>query len=329
MRVKPAKPAKGQVRVAVLVSEQSSVALALLFRAIFERANRLLGKRTYEVCFVAPRGSGTVSLQGVRLELARARGRYDYFVVTPFDGFTQEHEPGEADIRMVRAQHGKGTVVASACLGALTLASAGLLDGREATTHWAWTAVVRARYPQVNWAVHHMISDHGDVITAGGYLGVVDLALHLVGATSSRETAHQLGQLLLADSVRQRQSVFAQRLIEPSVQHGSLSDLVQWIDRHLDTTLTASDMARHCKMSLRSFHRKFVAAHGVTPRKFLQLKRIERAQEQLRTSRRSVEQILEQVGVSDVASFRRVFQREIGLSPAEYRRRLRPQGAAR
>jgi transcriptional regulator GlxA family with amidase domain len=146
---------------------------------------------------------------------------------------------------------------------------------------------------------------------------------------SSRETAHRLGQVLLADSVRQRQSVFAQRLIEPSVEHGSLSDLVQWIDRHLDTVLTASDMARHCKMSLRSFHRKFVAAHGVTPRKFLQLKRIERAQEQLRTSRRSVEQILEGVGVSDVASFRRVFQREIGLSPAEYRRRLRPGAVPR
>ncbi|HEX7115435.1 MAG TPA: helix-turn-helix domain-containing protein [Steroidobacter sp.] len=81
-------------------------------------------------------------------------------------------------------------------------------------------------------------------------------------------------------------------------------------------------MARRCKMSVRSFHRKFVTVHGVTPCKFLQLKRIERVQAQLRTSRKSLEQILAEVGVSDVASFRRVFRRELGYSPAEYRRRL-------
>jgi len=84
-------------------------------------------------------------------------------------------------------------------------------------------------------------------------------------------------------------------------------------------------MARRCKMSVRSFHRKFVTVHGVTPRKFLQLKRIERVQAQLRTSHKSLEQILAEVGVSDVASFRRVFRRELGYSPAEYRRRLRVQ----
>jgi transcriptional regulator GlxA family with amidase domain len=169
-----------------------------------------------------------------------------------------------------------------------------------------------------------MISDQGSVITGGGYLGVVDLAVHIVGITSSRETAHELGQMLLADSVRQRQSVFAHRLTEPAVDLGSRSNLSRWIDRHLDEGLTVRDMARHCRMSLRSFHRRFVTAYGVTPRKFIQLKRIERAQEQLRNTRKSVEQILAQIGVSDVASFRRVFQRELGLSPAEYRRRLRP-----
>lgn len=326
MRANPAKAPAKPTRLDVLLSGYSSVALALLFKSAFERANRLLQKSAYDVRFVSASGPGEVSIQGVKFDVARPRAGCDYFVVTPFDGFTQRQEPDAADIRIVRAQHEKRAVVASACLGALTLAAAGLLDGREATTHWEWAAIARVRHPKVNWAVHRMISDQGDVLTAGGYLGVVDLALHIIGATSSRETAHRLGQMLLADSVRQRQSVFAQRLIEPAVEHGPLSDLAQWIERHLDGALTASAMARRCRMSLRSFHRRFVAAHGVTPRKFVQLKRIERAQEQLRNSRKSIEQILANVGVSDVASFRRVFQRELGLSPAEYRRRLRPDG---
>jgi transcriptional regulator GlxA family with amidase domain len=127
------------------------------------------------------------------------------------------------------------------------------------------------------------------------------------------------------DSTRQRQSVFAQRLIAPEVQQGPMQDLARWIERNLARSPTTSDMARHCGLSLRSFHRKFVDAYRVTPRKFIQLKRIERAQKRLRESRRSVEQIMAEIGVSDVASFRKVFQRELGCSPAEYRKRLRSQ----
>src|SRR5262249_34587478 len=219
-------------------------------------------------------------------------GPYDYVVVTPLDGWSEANEPHPAEARLLLAQHRKGAVIASACLGALTLASSGLLDGREATTHWAWAAFVRRKYPHVKWAVHRMISDQGTVMTSGGYLGVVDLALHIIERTEGRRTAHDVGQLVLADSVRQRQSVFAQRLVEPSVEEGSLQGLTQWIDRNLSGTLSASDLARHCGMSLRSFHRRFLLAHGISPRKFVQLKRVERVQEQLRSTRKSLEQVL-------------------------------------
>ncbi|MBX5461863.1 MAG: helix-turn-helix domain-containing protein [Steroidobacteraceae bacterium] len=317
---------KREIHVAVLISERTAIALALLFRAILQRANRIPGAPAYDVRLVSSRSSRRLSLQGVTVATEPLPQRCDYLVVPPFDGFTAGDAPEERDVALVRDQHEAGAVVASACLGALTLASAGLLDGREATTHWAWASIVRQRYPRVNWAVNRMICDQRDLITAGGYLAMVDLALHLVATTRSRERAHELGQLVLADSVRQKQSVFAQRLIEPGVEHGELLGLTRWIERHLAEPLSAVAMARRCKMSVRSFHRKFVAVHGVTPRKFLQLKRIERVQAQLRTSRKSLEQILAEVGVSDVASFRRVFRRELGYSPAEYRRRLRARG---
>lgn len=95
-----------------------------------------------------------------------------------------------------------------------------------------------------------------------------------------------------------------------------------WIDSRLRSAPTAAEMARHCNMSMRSFHRKFRGAYGVTPRKYLQLKRVEAVRRLLGESRRSIEQILAEAGVSDVTSFRRIFQRELGRSPAEFRRLL-------
>lgn len=128
---------------------------------------------------------------------------------------------------------------------------------------------------------------------------------------------------MLADSTRQRQSIYAQALIEPEVTHPELNALKGWIERHLDQPLHAIALARRCRMSLRTFHRRFASVFQMTPRKYIQLKRIEKAQKLLRASSQSIEQILTGLGVSDTASFRRVFQREVGYSPAEFRRRLR------
>lgn len=314
-----------RIRIAVLLNEHSSVALAFLLKETFVKANRILGADAYDVSFVTATGARELSVQGAQIRTLTLRGTYDYLIVPPLDRIADSYAPAAADVRAVRVQHGKGTIVASACLGALILASAGLLDGREATTHWAWMAFVRTRYPQVRWALGRMICDLRDVITAGGYLAVVDLALHIVATTSSRVTAHRLGQTLLADSIRQKQSVYAQTLIEPQVENRQLNELVRSIERNLDQPLPAADMAKRCRMSLRNFHRKFIEAYGTTPRKFVQIKRVERAQELLRNTSRSVEQVLQAVGVSDATSFRRIFQREIGYSPAEFRRKLRMQ----
>lgn len=160
------------------------------------------------------------------------------------------------------------------------------------------------------------------MLTAGGYLATVDLALHVIAATSSRTTAHELGRMMLADSERQHQSIYALRLTEPAAQSGPLRDIDAWLDGRLRDAPTAAEMARHCNMSLRTFHRRFREAYGVTPRKYLQLKRVEAVRQLLGEGRRSIEQILVDVGVSDVTSFRRIFRRELGHSPAELRRTL-------
>jgi transcriptional regulator GlxA family with amidase domain len=310
------------LRLAILLGAESSLAMALLLRAVFERANRALEQQRYSVELVSCRAARELAAADVTINTRRPRGRYDYLIVTPYDAIGADWQPNPADVAMVRKQHGRGGIVASACLGALTLAAAGVLDGAEATTHWSWTAEARSRYPAVGWDTRRIISDQGRVITAGGYLATADLALHIVAATSSPELARTLARLMLADSARQHQSVYALRLAEPAAAHGELGKIDSWIEGRLSSAPTAAEMARHCNMSLRSFHRKFREAFGVTPRKYLQLKRVEAVRRLLGESRRSIEQILADVGVSDATSFRRVFQRELGQSPAELRRAL-------
>lgn len=310
------------LRLAILLGRDSSLAMALLFRAVFDRANRALATRRYSVELVSARSSRELAATDVAVDTRRPRGRYDYLIVTPYEAIETDWRPDPADVALVARQYSRGGIVASACLGALTLAAAGVLDGVEATTHWNWNAHARSHYPAVSWNTRRIVCDQGRVITAGGYLATVDLALHIIAATSSRELARTLGQLMLADSARQHQSVYALRLAEPAAAEGEWRQLDAWIEGRLRSPPTAADMARRCNMSLRSFHRKFRATYGVTPRKYLQLKRVEAVRHLLADSRRSIEQILADVGVSDVTSFRRVFQRELGHSPAEFRRAL-------
>ncbi len=314
-------PRRDATRIGILVSRQTSAALACLTREIFAKANRPLGREHYSTELVSASG-GRVELQGATVRTGKARGRYAYLIVPPLTGVARDHVPDARDADLLNRQHDRGTVIASACLGAFTLAEAGLLDGKEATTHWDWIALAKSRYPGVRWSMSRMVSDQGAVITAGGYLAAVDLALYIVARTSSPSAAHALGQILLADSVRQKQSVYAQKLIDLEVEHERLKGLTGWIESHLEQPLSADVLAKRCNMSSRTFHRRFFDAYGTTPRKFIQLKRIEKAQQLLRTTPRSIEQILARIGVSDVASFRRVFRREIGYSPAEFRRRL-------
>jgi transcriptional regulator GlxA family with amidase domain len=310
------------LHIAILIGPQSSFALAMLCRSVFQLANRELQTDRYRVDLISAGARASLTSDGISVRLQAPRKLYDYTLVTPYDHVAENWQPDPGEVALLQTQSQRGSIVASACLGALSLAAAGLLDGQDATTHWSWDGRARSRFPQVRWNTRRMLCDQGKVITAGGYLAVVDLALHLIAKSSSRGTAHAIGQRMLADSVRQHQSIYAQELVDPGVEHAQMRGLATWIEGRLRSAPSVAEMASHCHMSVRSFHRRFAATYGVTPRKFIQLKRIEVARKQLVASSQSLEEILEDLGVLDTTSFRRIFQRETGYSPAEYRRHL-------
>ena len=299
---------------------KTSLPMALLFRHIFVRAGNC-----FTVELVTARRQRRLRIGDVTMDVKRPSGGYHLLLIPPFDGYDGQAQDWSAEISLVTRLHAEGTTIASACLGALLLAEAGMLRGREATTHWKWVDYAVRHYPQVAWRPNRMICDVGDIITAGGYLATVDLALYLVARWAPPPVSRALGQILLAGSVRQKQSVYSEALVPRAGLDTRFGALEEFVERHLEREILVPEMAHACGLSERSFHRQFVQAYGFTPRKLVQLKRVERAKKLLREGDLSVEEVVERVGVSDPVSFRRVFLREMGMSPSRYRKEMSVQ----
>ena len=219
-------------------------------------------------------------------------------------------------------RHAEGSTLCSVCAGAFVLAETGLIDGRRATTHWAFAAQLAARFPQIEVAEEHMVIDDGDIMTAGGILAWTDLGLTLVERLLGPSTMLSTARFLLIDPPRQHQRPFSVFL--PRFDHGDAA--VLRVQHHLhahaaeEQSLTA--LAALVGMGERTLQRRFAKATGLRPTEYLQQVRISKAREVLERTNRSVDQIAWQVGYHDPAAFRKVFQKHTGLAPNLYRQRF-------
>ena len=229
-------------------------------------------------------------------------------------------EPPADLVDAVRAAHESGTRVASLCTGAFVLAAAGLLDGRRATTHWAHTEKLAARYPQVEVTSDVLYVDNGSVLTSAGKAAAMDLCLHVVRLDHGSAIANTVARRLVAPP--HRAGGQAQYVTAPLPAHDDhpLAELFPWAIERLDRSLTVEDLARQANMSSRNLGRHFRSVTGTTPLQWLLIQRIRRAQELLETTGNSVEAIAAATGMGTATTLRRHFNRTIGVPPDAYRR---------
>lgn len=240
--------------------------------------------------------------------------------------------PGWADIDeappaglvdAVRAAHEAGARVASLCTGAFVLAAAGLLDGKRATTHWAHTAVLAARHPEVDVDPDVLYVDNGSVLTSAGKAAALDLCLHLVRLDHGSSVANAAARRLVVPPHRAGgQAQFVSAPVPVRDDH-PLTALLPWVIERLDRPLTVEDLARRARMSARNLNRHFRAATGTTPLQWLLTQRIHRAQELLEATDDSVDAIAAATGMGTATTLRRHFNRTIGVPPDTYRRTFR------
>ena len=215
--------------------------------------------------------------------------------------------------------------IASVCSGAMLLAEAGLLDGGEATTHWAYCDALEKRYPGVK--VHRsravVASGPGQrIITAGGGTTVFDLALFLVARFLGQEEAMRLAKLYLLDWNKSNQLPFAALARSGQVEDQVVGKCQEWLADNYISPVPVASMAELSGLSERTFKRRFTKATGMSPIDYVHTLRLEEAKQSLETTDIAIEKIAREVGYEDGSFFRRLFRRKVGITPLEYRKRF-------
>jgi transcriptional regulator GlxA family with amidase domain len=259
--------------------------------------------------------------------IAGCRGAIDTLMVVGGDGVSAA-ERDERLIAFLRRAAARSRRVTSVCTGAFLLARAGLLDGREATTHWSSCSELAERYPSVAVQSDPIFVRSGNVATSAGVTAGIDLALALVeedlGPKAARDVARWLVLFLRRPG---GQSQFSAALAGQRAEREPLRELQAWIVDHLDEDLSVPALATRAYMSPRNFARAFKREVGMTPAAYAEALRVERARALLETAGENVEQVARRCGFGTVETMRRVFRRRLGVSPSDYRQRFHRRAA--
>lgn len=228
----------------------------------------------------------------------------------------------EEILAALRAAHARGARLISICSGAFVLAATGLLDGRRATTHWRYAAELARRFPKLRVDAEVLYVDEGQLLSSAGSAAGLDLCLHLVRRDFGPGIANQVARrLVIAPHRDGGQAQFLERPVD-STERSALSKLLDTVRRRLHEPLRIRQLARWAAMSERTFMRRFRAATGVSPATWITGLRLDRARELLESTQLSIDRVAAQAGLGSAITMRHHFQRRVGLSPLEYRRRF-------
>ncbi len=219
----------------------------------------------------------------------------------------------------LRAWRARGALVAGICSGVAFLAEAGLLDGRRATTHWAVAASMRERFPAVRWCADQFVTEDRGVLCSGGIYAAVDLSLYLVEKFFGDEVARSCAKSMLVGMPRGLQTGYAVMPLSRPHDDESIHRIEEYLHENYDRDLTTEMLAGRVGMSPRNFIRRFKAATGLLPGGYVQLLRVTAAKAMLEQGATSIQVVGSRIGYADVAFFRSIFKRHVGMTPAGYR----------
>jgi transcriptional regulator GlxA family with amidase domain len=231
----------------------------------------------------------------------------------------------KAEIDWLIERHAQGAILASACSGAMLLAEAGLLDGLDATTHWAWCPMLAEQYPKVKVREQRALVVSGEsqrLVMAGGGTTWLDLALYLIARSVGIEAAMQVARINLIDWHAIGQQPFARLARTRQVEDAVIARCQAWIAEHYNEPNPVTALVRLSGLADRSFKRRFQQATGMPPLEYVHALRIEEAKQMLEAGDEPIETIALEVGYEDAAFFSRLFKRKVALSPAQYRKRF-------
>ncbi|MGK5738529.1 GlxA family transcriptional regulator [Micromonospora sp. URMC 103] len=223
----------------------------------------------------------------------------------------------------LRRAYDRGTRIMSICTGAFVLAAARLLDGRPATTHWAYAARFRRLHPRVDLDPDVLFIDDGQVLTSAGVAAGIDLCLHVIRTDHGTEVANRAARRCVVPPWREGgQAQYIERPV-PKVTDTSTAAAREWARLRLHEPVTLRDMAEQSRMSVRTFTRRFRSETGLSPAQWLLQQRTDHARLLLETTDLSIDQVAHRAGFGTAAALRQQLHQRLGVAPSTYRRTFR------
>ena len=230
-------------------------------------------------------------------------------------------------INWIRSCHRRGSNIYTACSGSVLLAATGLLNGCEATSHWAYQDLFRTRFPEIEFhpEPNLVFADRtGRVVTAGGSTSWHDLAIHIISRHCSPGEALRIAKVYLLKLHGEGQLPYTSLVRRQSHADSAVRHAEQWLTENFREPHAVSAVVDESHVPERSLKRRFKTATGSTLIHYVQNLRVEEAKRLLEEGEMSSDDVAADVGYENFAFFRRLFKRSTGLSPGQYRRMFQP-----
>ncbi len=305
-------------------------------RQLFSQVNEFFKMRGAEPIF-------KVELVGLQKETPVSGGRFtvhsdhlyneiektDLVVIPALDGDL----PTAIDINKeflpwIKQQYTQGAEVASLCLGAFLLASTGLLNGRHCATHWVAANQFRAMFPQVHLVDDKIITEEQGLYSSGGAFSSLNLILHLIEKYAGREISILSAKVFAIEIERTSQSSFLIFQGQKGHEDHAVKQAQDFIESNYQEKISVDQLANMIALGRRSFERRFKKATSNTVAEYIQRVKVEAAKKELEASRKNVNEVMYELGYSDIKAFRTTFKKITGLSPIAYRNKYSKEAVA-
>ncbi|MCX6216929.1 helix-turn-helix domain-containing protein [Spirosoma sp.] len=244
----------------------------------------------------------------------------DLIIIPALDGELENAIEKNRDfIPWILKQRSNGAEVASLCLGAFLLASTGLVNGRKCATHWLAANQFRQLFPEVDLVPEKIITDEQGIYSSGGAFSYLNLILHLIGKYAGREIAVLAAKVFAIEIQRDNQLSFTIFQGQKEHEDEPIRKAQEFIEQNFQERISVDELASKFALGRRNMERRFKKATANSVNEYMQRVKIEAAKKSLENSRKTVNEIMYDVGYSDTKAFRTIFKRITGLSPVDYR----------
>jgi len=316
--------------ISILVLEGATLTSLDGTHQLFTRINDFLRyngqKEFYSIDLVATKEQTTLNNGLYKIRATKTideKFKTDLIIIPIICGdFSKMNKANEVFTDWVKEQYRKGSEIASLCVGSFFLASTGILDGKECATHWASQNDFQNMFPKVKVLEEKIITDESGIYTSGGTYSYLNLLLYIIEKHLGREISILASKMFEIDIERKTQNQFAIFLGQRRHSDTEVLKAQDFFESNTDKKITVDELCTKYAVQRRTFERRFKKATGNSVSEYIQRVKVEAVKKQLEIGRKTINEIIYEVGYNDVNTFRNVFRKYVGMSLVEYRKKF-------